>query len=185
MNPFSKRIHQIKNPDLDLPKGTRNPFLDLKSVFGFTERNTPWVFPCQILLTSGGRCNLYFEDVRLKICRLLYFCMLFRVPAKIVFPKSILFSFLRKVDHVVDQLLQKAYGEENCDVTLPWEHNFWDRRLHSRTKEKICATILFLSGIMHRKVEHVNFSFFPAICVGPRFFCYHGNMTLRLLLSTS
>ena len=41
MNPFSKRIHQIKNPDLDLPKGTRNPFLDLKSVFGFTERNTP------------------------------------------------------------------------------------------------------------------------------------------------
>ena len=43
MNPFSKRIHQIKNPDLDLPKGTRNPFLDLKSVFGFTERNTPLV----------------------------------------------------------------------------------------------------------------------------------------------
>ena len=42
MNPFSKRIHQIKNPDLDLPKGTRNPFLDLKSVFGFTERNTPY-----------------------------------------------------------------------------------------------------------------------------------------------
>ena len=41
MNPFSKRIHQIKNPDLDLPKGTRNPFLDLKSIFGFTERNTP------------------------------------------------------------------------------------------------------------------------------------------------
>ena len=41
MNPFSKRIHQIKNLDLDLPKGTRNPFLDLKSVFGFTERNTP------------------------------------------------------------------------------------------------------------------------------------------------
>ena len=41
MNPFLKRIHQIKNPDLDLPKGTRNPFLDLKSVFGFTERNTP------------------------------------------------------------------------------------------------------------------------------------------------
>ena len=41
MNPFSKRIHQIKNPDLDLPKGTRNPFLDLQSVFGFTERNTP------------------------------------------------------------------------------------------------------------------------------------------------
>ena len=43
MNPFSKRIHQIKNPDLDLPKGTRNPFLGLKSVFGFTERNTPSV----------------------------------------------------------------------------------------------------------------------------------------------
>ena len=43
MNPFSKRIHQIKNPDLDLPKGTRNPFLDLKSVFGFTERNTPYI----------------------------------------------------------------------------------------------------------------------------------------------
>ena len=41
MNPFSKRIRQIKNPDLDLRKGTRNPFLDLKSVFGFTERNTP------------------------------------------------------------------------------------------------------------------------------------------------
>ena len=44
MNPFSKRIHQIKNPDLDLPKGTRNPFLDVKSVFGFTERNTPLMF---------------------------------------------------------------------------------------------------------------------------------------------
>ena len=28
---------------MDLPKGTRNPFLDLKSVFGFTERNTPSV----------------------------------------------------------------------------------------------------------------------------------------------
>ena len=26
MNPFSKRIHLIKNPDFDLPKGTRNPF---------------------------------------------------------------------------------------------------------------------------------------------------------------
>ena len=47
MNPFSKRIHHIKNPDLDLPKGTRNSFLDLKSVFGFTERNTPfdWSLP--------------------------------------------------------------------------------------------------------------------------------------------
>ena len=41
MNPFSKRIHQIKYPDLDLVKGTRNPFLDVKSVSGFTERNTP------------------------------------------------------------------------------------------------------------------------------------------------
>ena len=48
MNPFSKRIHQIKNPDLDLPKGTRNPFLDLKSVFGFTERNTPLI-SCRLL----------------------------------------------------------------------------------------------------------------------------------------
>ena len=38
MNPCTE---WIKNPDLDLPKGTRNPFLDLKSVFGFTERNTP------------------------------------------------------------------------------------------------------------------------------------------------
>ena len=28
LNQFSKRIHRIKNPDLDLPKGTRNPFLD-------------------------------------------------------------------------------------------------------------------------------------------------------------
>ena len=26
MNPFSKRIPQIKNSDLDLPKGTGNPF---------------------------------------------------------------------------------------------------------------------------------------------------------------
>ena len=25
MNPFLKRIHQIKHPDLDSPKGTRNP----------------------------------------------------------------------------------------------------------------------------------------------------------------
>ena len=50
MNLFSKRIHQIKNPDLDLPKGTRNPFLDLKSVFGFTERNTP--FNCALSTTE-------------------------------------------------------------------------------------------------------------------------------------
>ena len=59
MNPFSKRIHQIKNPDLDLSKGTRNPFLDLKSVFGFTERNTPSIntdpgaiFPVYALLAD-------------------------------------------------------------------------------------------------------------------------------------
>ena len=57
MNPFSKRIHQIKNPDLDLPKGTRNPFLDLKSVFGFTERNTPSVSKsdCQSLTCEQHR----------------------------------------------------------------------------------------------------------------------------------
>ena len=36
-----KSDDQMENPDLDLPKGTRNPFLDLKSVFEFTERNTP------------------------------------------------------------------------------------------------------------------------------------------------
>ena len=46
--------------------------------------------------------------------------MLFPVPAKIIFAQGILFSFLQKVDHVSDQLLQKAYREENCDVTLPW-----------------------------------------------------------------
>ena len=28
VDPFSKRMHQIKNPNLDLLKGTRNPFLD-------------------------------------------------------------------------------------------------------------------------------------------------------------
>ena len=54
MNPFSKRIHQIKNPDLDLPKGTRNPFLDLKSVFGFTERNTPFF---SLLVSVYTMCN--------------------------------------------------------------------------------------------------------------------------------
>ena len=31
----------MKNPDLDLPRGTRNPSQDLESVFGFTERSTP------------------------------------------------------------------------------------------------------------------------------------------------
>ena len=115
--------------------------------------NRDWVFPCQILLTSGGRCNRYFEDVRLKICRLLYFCMLFPVSAKIIFHKVYCFRFYRKwitwvqtlttkdckgpqtnmpknvgssiavfclQNHVGDQLLQKAYREENCDVTLPW-----------------------------------------------------------------
>ena len=55
MNPFSKRIHQIKNPDLDLSKGTRNPFLDLKSVFGFTERNTPFM----LSVTSSGVCQFW------------------------------------------------------------------------------------------------------------------------------
>ena len=59
MNLFSKRIHQIKNPDLDLPKGTRNPFLDRKSVFGFTERNTPIVKNC----LEGGDCMSPFQPL--------------------------------------------------------------------------------------------------------------------------
>ena len=47
---------------------------------------------------------------------------------------------------------------------------------------KVWATVLFLSGIMHRKVMRVNFFVFPAIFAGPRFvenqkFCYHGNVT--------
>ena len=33
--------------------------------------------------------------------------MLFPVPAKIIFPQSILFSFLQKVDHVSDQFCKK------------------------------------------------------------------------------
>ena len=62
MNPFSKRIHQIKNPDLDLPKGTRNPFLDLKSVFGFTERNTPTIYRQNIKSTGSLRYVLHIQQ---------------------------------------------------------------------------------------------------------------------------
>ena len=70
MNPFSKRIHQIKNPDLDLPKGTRNPFLDLKSVFGFTERNTPLI----TVLTAS--LSVHFEKLW---CSLRAFALVFSI----------------------------------------------------------------------------------------------------------
>ena len=60
MNPFSKRIHQIKNPDLDLPKGTRNPFLDLKSVSGFTKRNTPIILQISAKPVTWGTFNLEY-----------------------------------------------------------------------------------------------------------------------------
>ena len=56
MNPFSKRIHQIKNPDFDLLKGMQNPFSDQKFFFGSTERNTPFqnmvnlsLFGCHVI----------------------------------------------------------------------------------------------------------------------------------------
>ena len=46
------------------------------------------------------------------------------------------------------------------------------------------STVFFLSAIMHRKVIHVNFSFFPAIFAIPtavveiQKFCYNnGNVT--------
>ena len=58
MNPLSKRIHQIKNPFLNLPKGTRNPFEDLNSVFGFTERNTPLGCVSDARTAPAGKTSL-------------------------------------------------------------------------------------------------------------------------------
>ena len=42
--PFFKKDSPDQKSDLDLSKRTRNPFKDLNSVFGFTERKTPTVF---------------------------------------------------------------------------------------------------------------------------------------------
>ena len=39
-----KWVQWIRNPFSDLPKGTENLFLDLKSGFGFDQRNTPLEF---------------------------------------------------------------------------------------------------------------------------------------------
>ena len=58
MNPLSKRIHQIKNSFLNLPKGTRNPFEDLNSVFGFTERNTPLGCVSDARTAPAGKTSL-------------------------------------------------------------------------------------------------------------------------------
>ena len=66
MNPFSKRIHQIKNLDLDLPKGTRNPYLDLKSVFGFTERNTPLISKTGETSVTRSTFNILSHGTELK-----------------------------------------------------------------------------------------------------------------------
>ena len=83
MNPFSKRIHQIKNPDLDLPKGMRNPFLDRKSVFGFTERNTPLVFRTRLensidLFHNGGLLTYSFIYMIISLSNLVSMCKIQR-----------------------------------------------------------------------------------------------------------
>ena len=59
------------------------------------------VFLIQILLIFGGRCNRYFWDIWLKIDRLPNFNMLFQLVLTKFF-KSELFSFLPKVDHVIN-----------------------------------------------------------------------------------
>ena len=59
---------------------------------------------------------------------------------------------------------------EKCDITLPWQQNFWiskifpnrDSHLHCRTMEEKHVLLLFQSAMMHRKVIHVIF--FRHIC---------------------
>ena len=58
-------------------------------------------------LTSGGRCNHFFWDIRLKILRLPYFNMLFQHMLTKFF-KNELFSCLLKVDHMI-----KSWREPN------------------------------------------------------------------------
>ena len=65
------------------------------------------IFLIQMLLTSCGRCNCIFWDIRLKILRLPNINMLFqRVLTR--FFKSELFSCLPKVDQVTT-VMQRAY----------------------------------------------------------------------------
>ena len=58
------------------------------------------VFLIQMLPTFSGRCNCYFWDIWLKICRLPNFNMLFKLVLTKIF-KSELFSCWLKVDHVI------------------------------------------------------------------------------------
>ena len=59
------------------------------------------VFLIQILLIFGGHYNHYFWDIRLKICRLPNFYILFKLKLT-KFSKSKLFSCLHKIDHVTN-----------------------------------------------------------------------------------
>ena len=53
----------------------------------------------------------------------------------------------------------------------------------SNDERKVWATVLLLNAIMHWKVIHVNFfCFFCHISTTTVFFCFHGNVTKRLLL---
>ena len=63
----------------------------------------------QMLLTFDGRCNRYFEDIRLKILILRNFNMLFQLVLTTFF-KSELFSCLPKVDHVM----------KSCKEPIAW-----------------------------------------------------------------
>ena len=57
---------------------------------------------------------------------------------------------------------------EKCDITLPWQQNFWiskifpsrDSHLHCRTMEEKHVLLLFQSAMIHGKVIHVFFFLF-------------------------
>ena len=53
-----KKDSPDQNSFLNLPKGTRNPFEDLNSVFGFTERNTPLGCVSDARTAPAGKTSL-------------------------------------------------------------------------------------------------------------------------------
>ena len=84
--------------------------------------------------------------------------------------------------------MKRAHREKRCDVTLPWQQNFWiltifpdrDSHLHCRTmEEKYGLSVESWTGNSYMAI----FSFFiSAIFAGPQLaeiqkFCYHGNVT--------
>ena len=89
------------------------------------------------------------------------------------------------------QHMKGGYREAKCyhgSNIVDLNNLSWQKRHFASSKDwrKEWANVLFASAFMHRKVTHVNFFIFSTIFAVPRFremqkFCYHGNVTWRLL----